>query len=403
MALKTIPLGFRPFAEMIDGDHVYVDKTRFVYDLVRSPDRSFYLSRPRLFGRSTLLDTIDELFTGNRERFGGLWIGRSDYTFEPHPVISLELPTGASGPAALQKSLAEKLGRIAEANGLPAGDGSPGTRLAALVKALHDARRSTVAVLVDERDLAAGGHMDRPEAARANAWVLWDLVEALRRPRVAEMVHFTLVAGVAAWHPALVELRPGRLVDISLDPRFSGVCGFTLDELDRHFGGHMAAILPRLKERGRIEPAATVADLRARIGRWYGGYSFGGKSRLLNPWSVIGFFRSQSFGPHWAARGRSGNLMALRRLRPLDFRDDKLESYVGARLRKSDLNEFRALPVLFRNGYLTIGEIVAEDGGGPAGGPAAAEESYRLKLPNIEVASEYDAGLFRDGFGSLYP
>jgi hypothetical protein len=390
VALKSICWGNKNFRERIAANQVYVDKTRYIHDLLQCPGgNSFFLSRPRLFGRSTLLGVFGELFTGNREPFDGLWIGRSDYRFEPRPVISLYFSDCGRGTARLKERLVHDVESIAGRNHLALKGGSPGARLAGLVKALHRERRSKVAVLVDEYDRPVYGHMDDPKAAKANAMVIRDFLGALRRPDVAERVHFTLVTGITNFSLALMELGPDHLIDISLDPRFSGICGYTLEELDLNFGGHMEALLQKLKKDDRIDPPESVADLRSQIERWYGGYSFGGQERLLNPWSVTELFSQGRLGGLWMPRSRSMSLSLLTEARPADFSDGALASYPGARLGRSDLSRYEALPVLFSSGYLTIDEIIGPGGGGEAG--SAAETRYSFKLPNREVESWYNS------------
>jgi hypothetical protein len=393
VALKSIGWGHRSFGEMIDDNLVYVDKTKYIHDLLQCQGgNSFFLSRPRLFGRSTLLGVIEELLTGNRNRFDGLWIGRSDYRFEPHPVIRLQLSGCGHSAASLKASLVHDVESIAKKNHLALKGGSPGARLAGLVKALQRERRSKVAVLVDEYDYPVYDNMGDPKTAKANAMVLHDFYGALRRPDVAERVHFTLVIGITNFGLPLMELGPDHLIDISLDPRFSGICGYTLDELDLNFGGNMEALLPKLKEKGEIEPEATVADLRSQIERWYGGYSFGGQARLINPWSIMELFHEEYLGALWMPRSRSMSLMSLTKARPADFLDDALASYAGARLRRSELSLYQALPLLFSSGYLTIDEIIEPGGGGEGG--SAAETLYSFKLPNREVESLYNSDFF---------
>ena len=103
--MKRLPLGLQNFREIKEGNYVYIDKTRFVYDLLNN-DKYYFLSRPRRFGKSLLLDTIAEVFSGDKELFEGLWIYESGYDFEKHPVIHLDMSNIANDtPEILRRSL----------------------------------------------------------------------------------------------------------------------------------------------------------------------------------------------------------------------------------------------------------------------------------------------------------
>jgi hypothetical protein len=150
---------------------------------------------------------------------------------------------------------------------------------------------------------------------------------------------------------------PNHLNDISLDPNYAGICGFTLDEFDSLFADRLETTLTSLKKTGRTESTATISDLRAEIFHWYDGYNWTGETRVLNPYSILNFFKNNAFGDYWVQSGRPGHLTALIKARPLDFLEPRLESYLATEIRKSDLSQLEAGPVLFHSGYLTLDKI----------------------------------------------
>jgi hypothetical protein len=114
MTLKELPLDIQEFTRIIDRNLLYADKTRYIYDLVKSETRNYFLFRPRRFGKTLLICTFEELFTGNRERFQGLWIDQSDYAFPKRPVLSLSLSLESGSPELFQQNLIDRLKFIAQ-------------------------------------------------------------------------------------------------------------------------------------------------------------------------------------------------------------------------------------------------------------------------------------------------
>jgi hypothetical protein len=199
---------------------------------------------------------------------------------------------------------------------------------------------------------------------------------------------------------------PNHLNDISLDPQYAGICGFTLDEFGPLFADRMEPTLARLKEAGKMKPSAGPLDLRAEIFDWYDGYNWGGQTRILNPYSILNFFENKSFGDYWITSGRPGHLTALIQARPMDFLVPKLESYLSVEVRKSELTQLDAVPVLFHSGYLTLDKISTLQETDLVTKETKIVDSYSFRLPTFEVSSYYHrdcfAAIFRlDSIGKL--
>jgi hypothetical protein len=155
MTLKKFPLGDQGFAEIIGQKLLYADKTKYIHALIESQEKNFFLSRPRRFGKTLLLDTIMELFSGERDRFKGLWVDsspESKYAFPRHPVISLSLSLEADDPRILKEHIVSKLEIIAEEANLLVKGTSPGQYLGNLVRALKEDSKANVVILIDEYD-----------------------------------------------------------------------------------------------------------------------------------------------------------------------------------------------------------------------------------------------------------
>jgi hypothetical protein len=332
---------------------------------------------------------LEELFSGNRERFKGLWIDESDYTFPRRPVLSLSLSLESGSPEIFQLNLINRLKDIAQAAKLrqvikaP----TPAAYFEKLIKALSQEANSEIAVLIDEYDAPVTRNLDNSKIAKANANILHDFFAILKDLKVSPCVGFTLVTGITRHALTSMDSGPNHLKDISLNPKFAGLCGFTLEEFDSIFADWLAASLPILKETGEIEPNVTERDLREKILSWYDGYNWGGETRVLNPFSILNFFADHKFDSYWILSGRPAHLTALIKKRPLDFLENKLRSYISKDLRKTSLTTLGAIPVLFHSGYLTVDTIKKEPKNPLDPKNTQQVERYYFRHPNFEVSS----------------
>jgi hypothetical protein len=187
---------------------------------------------------------------------------------------------------------------------------------------------------------------------------------------------------------------PNHLNDISLDPRYAGLCGFTLEEFDSLFADRLELTLANLKNSGEMESGDSLEELRAEIFNLYDGYNWGGETRVLNPFSILKFFQNNSFDCYWIRSGRPGHLTSLIKKRPLDFLEPKLKSNLETELRKTDLTKLTAAPVLFHSGYLTVDKVKKVTKINKINNKKTIVNSYSLRFPNTEVESEYYADCF---------
>jgi hypothetical protein len=196
MKLKKLPLGSLTFAEIIDQNFVYADKTKYIYDLINSGEKSYFLLRPRRFGKSLLLSTIDELFSGDRKRFNNLWIGSSDYDFPKLPVIHLNMAMDSDTPETLKKNMLIRLKRVAERNNLDVFGEDPDEYFIGLIQAASKAYNSQIVILIDEYDAPVTDAMKNKELAQANVHVLHNFFRTLKNWEVYPYVRFSFVTGL---------------------------------------------------------------------------------------------------------------------------------------------------------------------------------------------------------------
>ncbi len=356
MTRRRLPIGIQTFRKLREQDCYYVDKTPYVERLLHEGTH-YFLSRPRRFGKSLFLDTLKELFEGSQELFAGLYIhGRHEWS-ERHPVVRLSFGGGSfTEPAHLQASVMAQLEGAAEQAGVTARYATAPERFAHLLRTMHTHVGQRVAVLVDEYDKPIlDALVDAPDVARVNRDFLRGLYGVIKDSDAH--VRFTFLTGISKFSKVNLFSQLNNLTDLTLDPVYSSICGYTEGDLDTVFGPELAGL-----------------D-RERVREWYNGYSWLGAEKVYNPYDVLLLFRRRRFAAHWFETGTPAFLVdTLFERRVSSVSLDRTVS-TEELLSTFDVGTIGTEALLFQTGYLTItGE---EDLGG--------QPLYRLGYPNREV------------------
>ena len=251
--LKSLPIGVQTFSDLIEGGFLYVDKTRWVYELVKAPKGVYFLSRPRRFGKSLLISTLAALFEGRRELFEGLWIAESDYAWPIHPVIRIDFSLfRVETEEELKQRLVERLEEIAADQEVILGAGDYQKKFRDLIRALAD--RAGVVILIDEYDNPIIDNIDHPEAAARIREVLKGFYTVIKG--MDAYVRFVFLTGVSKFSKVGVFSGLNNLKDITLDNRYATLLGITQEELERDSSRLYSESLRRT-------PMATVELVRA--------------------------------------------------------------------------------------------------------------------------------------------
>ena len=360
---RKLPLGIQNFREIREDGCYYVDKTAYIERLI-DEGKHYFLSRPRRFGKSLFVDTLKELFECNEPLFRGLAIHGSRDWSAPHPVIRLDFGGGEyrSGDG-VRNSVDAQLDAIERAAGVKPRHKTPPERFRHLIGALHEASGRRVAVLVDEYDKPILEVLDDPERARANRDFLRGFYGTLKAADAH--VRFSFFTGVSKFTRVSLFSDLNNLTDITLDPSFANVCGYTEADLDEVF----APELPGLD--------------RDRIRDWYNGYNWLGEERVYNPFDILLYFRTGEFRAHWFETGSPDFVVQTLRRRRVVV--PSLDGLFGTSelLSKFDVESMAVEALLFQTGYLTIAtqEKVGD------------EPHYRLGYPNREVRQSLNRGL----------
>ena len=367
MSRRPLPIGIQDFRTLREEGCYYVDKTALIGQLIKQ-GRHYFLSRPRRFGKSLLVDTLQALFEGHEALFRGLAI-HEHWDWSPaqaHPVVRFSFGARYNRPDALERNLHTQLAILERQHGL-----SPGTpvespdRLLDLLHRLHEHTGRQVVVLVDEYDKPLLDVLSDPEQFETHRDTLGGFYGVLKDS--ARQVRFVLVTGVSMFSQTSLFSGPNHLDNISLDPAYSTLCGYTDHDLDTVF----APELPGLD--------------RERIRRWYNGYSWGGDTTLYNPFDVLLLFRKRKFAPHWYRTGTPKFLYRELVRRQVRLQDLEPRTVSEEWISTFEIDHYPLEALLFQTGYLTIvGEEESDDG-----------TEYRLDYPNWEVELSLTRGLLQ--------
>ncbi|WP_043702554.1 ATP-binding protein, partial [Tepidimonas taiwanensis] len=365
MQRRKLPIGIQTFREIREEGCYYVDKTPYAIRLIEQ-GKHYFLSRPRRFGKSLFLDTLAELFSGNRALFEGLYAeAHWDWSVR-YPVIRISFAAGRlETREALEAHIAAELEGNAQRLGVMLADAADShLRFRALIQAAVARHGQRAVVLIDEYDKPILDNLGDKAVAAAMREGLRNLYSVLKDQDAH--LRFVFLTGVSKFSKVSIFSGLNNLNDITLDARYSAICGYTDEDIDTVFA-------PELEGLDREE-----------IRRWYNGYGWLGE-RVYNPFDVLLLFDKRSYRAWWFETGTPTFLIELLAKRhtftpQLDalVADDQL---LGA----FDVEYIATEAILWQTGYLTIVDV--ESAGGIT--------EYRLGYPNREVESAFNTALLR--------
>ena len=371
MPKRPLPIGIQTFSRLRDRNAYYVDKTHYIAKLLEGGTH-YFLSRPRRFGKSLFVDTCKELFEGNEAPFEGLAIHNQWDWSVCRAVVRLSFGSGHfTTPGGLHSKLMAELDAVARHAGVESTYRTGPERFGHLLELLHEHTGRPVAVLVDEYDKPILDALDIPEVARANRDYLRGLYAVIKDRE--EHVHFTFVTGVSKFSKVSLFSGLNNLQDITLDPRYSAICGYTEEDLDTVFGAEFAGL-----------------D-RDKVREWYNGYSWAGPDKVYNPFGILQFLDRRQFRAWWFETGTPTFLVAA--LFGRNVSSLAIESMKGTEelLSSFDVDDMAIEALLFQTGYLTVRQQRIVGG----------EPLYELGYPNREVRQALNRQLLlhpmRDG------
>jgi hypothetical protein len=371
--MQKLPIGIQFFDSLREGNFLYVDKTEQIHRLINTGTFVF-LSRPRRFGKSLLVSTLQQLFQGRKELFQGLWIeDRIDWQARPVLVINFNDLNYRS--MSLDQALTEQMDLLAAQHQLNLYATDYKGKFQELLVRLSEKQK--IVLLIDEYDRAITDLLEDEQKVGEHVATLKNFYSVFKTT-AANHIHWTFLTGVSKYGKLSLFSDLNNLLDITLDERFAALLGYTQLELEHYFSARIDALAERF--------AVTRAEMLEAIRFWYNGFSWDGKQTLYAPFSTHLFFELQTFENHWFATGTPSFLIKL-------MRQKQVPAYALERLRadntlldNADVNNIHVISLLFQTGYLTVKRAH----------PSLRGQRYDLGHPNYEVAQAFQQYLLAE-------
>lgn len=368
------PIGIQSFDQIIEGGYLYIDKTKYVYDLVHNGN-IYFLSRPRRFGKSLLVSTLKCYFQGKKELFKGLAIDRQETEWKQYPVFHIDFNgCNYTKKGELEATLLSFVKSQEAIYGKGSYNETLGGRFRDILKKAHEKTGSRVVVLIDEYDkplldvLDTDLHfVENGQVKKLEEWnreVLKGFYSVLKESDVD--VRFVLLTGVTKFSQANVFGGFNQFDDISLSARYDSLLGITEDELH--------TIFKRQIQEMAMEYDVAEGEMKAMLKQQFGGYHFSRRLiEVYNPFAIFRAFKQMLIDDYWSMTGSPVYLLHL-----LEYDDVNVNELVGKYYATQDFDDYKAdaqmpLPMIYQSGYLTIKNF------------NRLTNSYLLDFPNDEV------------------
>ena len=347
--MKKLPLGIQTFSEIIKEDYLYVDKTRHIAELMRC-GKYLFLSRPRRFGKSLLVSTLSEIFSGNKAQFQGLYL-YDKIEWQKHPVIHIDFSAiDFSSEIDLREGLIQLMDELNDEYQLDVDKRGFKAYFKNIILALYK-KYGKVVVLVDEYDKPIVEYVDDIERATKNREIIRNFFGVLKSSDA--FLHFVFLTGVSKFARVSIFSDLNNILDITLSKQFAPLLGYTQPELESYFAQHIQTLC--------FELGIKKARLLTQIKTWYDGYSWNAVDRMYNPFSILNLFALRRFSNYWFASGTPSFLIKLIKETGREvtaFENKKVSEIVFDSYNLENLNVFA---LLFQTGYLTITHIDTQE------------------------------------------
>ena len=358
------PIGIQHFEKLRTEGFVYVDKTALVHKMVQEGNY-FFLSRPRRFGKSMLISTLKAYFEGKRELFQGLAMEQLEQEWRVHPVLHLDLNIEKyASQESLDNILESNLVQWENLYGADPSERSFSLRLAGIIRRAYEKIGERVVVLVDEYDkplLQSISNKALQDEFRATLKSVYGVLKTMD-----ECIRFALLTGVTKFSKVSVFSDLNNLNDISMDNRYTEICGISEKELHRYFQED----IQKMADNDGI----TYEEMSQRLRQNYDGYHFAPNTGgMYNPFSILNVLAKQQFGSYWFETGTPTYLVEL--MKEVDLNPAELSGYEASasELDSVQIKADNPIAVLYQSGYLTIKDYDARF------------KTYVLDYPNDEV------------------
>ncbi|WP_028910384.1 ATP-binding protein [Prevotella sp. AGR2160] len=358
------PIGIQNFESLRQDGYVYVDKTALLYKLA-SEGRYYFLSRPRRFGKSLLISTLEAYFSGKKELFQGLAIEQLEKDWTAYPVLHMDLNSrNYLNEESLENELKKHLELWEDRYGDRYRDRAIEERFYHIVRLAYEKTGKRCVILVDEYDkplLQTLSNSSLQDSYRATLKAFYSVLKTQD-----QYIKFALLTGVTKFGKVSVFSDLNNLIDLSMDERYQTICGITQEEILRYFPTSIHG----------LAQAYHISDEEAlaRLERDYDGYHFVEHGvGIYNPFSLLNTLSRQKFGRYWFETGTPSYLVEVMKQDNYPLPDLTQEQVTGDFLNSIDSMSKNPIPLIYQSGYLTIKDYDERFG------------FYTLGFPNKEV------------------
>ncbi|WP_273493616.1 AAA family ATPase, partial [Butyricimonas sp. An62] len=344
MSEKIYPIGIQNFEKIRKEGYFYIDKTALIYRLVKTGSY-YFLSRPRRFGKSLLISTLDAYFRGEKELFKGLAIEKLEKDWVKRPVLHIDLNIGKyDAPDSLDKILNEALVKWETVFGTGAGESTLALRFKGVVERAYKQSGQRVAILVDEYDkplLQAIGDEDLQREYRNTLKPFYGVLKTMDG-----CIQFAMLTGVTKFGKVSVFSDLNNLEDLSMWNEYVTLCGVSNQEIHEN-------LEEELHEFAKAQ-SMTYDEVNTELEKWYDGYHFTHNSiGMYNPFSLLSAFKRKDFSNYWFETGTPTYLVELLKRNHYDLERMASEE-TNSDVLNSIYGDEQPIPVIFQSGYLTI-------------------------------------------------
>ena len=376
------PIGIQTFSKIREENKLYVDKTKQVYQLTKESGY-YFLARPRRFGKSLLISTLNSLYSGRRELFKGLWIEDKWDWSKKNPVIYIPFNLLSYAEEGLGKVLSICLDDQAQEAGISLNEASAPRKFSEFIKKSYKKTGKKVVILIDEYDKSLIDYLDDNARFEENRMFLKSFY-GIMKPSDAYL-EFVLLTGVSQFSKVSIFSDLNNIQDITLHSKFGDIVGISQEDLESYFEPELNTL--------SAEKGITKEEFLSQIKSWYNGYTWDLKTKLYNPFSLLLFFsNSGNFENYWFQTGAPYFLIKeLRNRRIFQVEDVKTTATV---LTSFDVQHLDSTCLLFQTGYLTLKSRNERTG------------IYTLNYPNKEVRhslTQYLMASYRERSEAVLP
>ncbi|KAF2956802.1 ATP-binding protein [Marinitoga sp. 38H-ov] len=374
--MKKLPIGIQDYKEIIEDNYIYVDKTKYIFDLIDN-GKYYFLSRPRRFGKSLTISTLYYIFKGEKELFKDTYI-YDKWDFKEYPIIRLNILLAATdNEERFKKSLTNLIKQEGQRNNVEILEEDYKFAFDELILKLS--RKGKVVILVDEYEKPILDNINNKEKAEKYREILRDFYVTIKSRD--EYIKFVFITGITKFNLKSDYSGLNNLNDISLDNDYSQMLGYTQEELEYYFDEYIKETAEKLE--------ITKNELLQEMKKYYNGFSFDGEHFVYNPFSILKFFQKKEFENYWFESGYTSFIYEYIKGKKVTYEDLTKYPVSAMDFSSREIEDAKANIFFAQAGYLTFKGIKRY----------GLRKKYILDYPNIEVKNSFSELILEANYG----